>query len=46
MIGELTQLPTDSNYKLTQFKKQQMDTLEKRITVNKAGKNLPPMSNA
>jgi hypothetical protein len=42
MIGELTQLPRDSNYKLTQFKKQQMDTLKKRITVNKAGKKPAP----
>ena len=38
MTNHLTQLLKDSNYKLTQFKQQQIDALEKRITINEAGK--------
>jgi type I restriction enzyme M protein len=42
MTNHLTQLLKDSNYKLTQFKQQQIDALEKRITINEAGKKPAP----
>ncbi|MBU3641902.1 N-6 DNA methylase [Polynucleobacter sp. Fuers-14] len=42
MTTHLIQLLKDSNYKLTQFKQQQIDALEKRITINEAGKKQAP----
>jgi type I restriction enzyme M protein len=42
MTNHLTQLLKDSNYKLTQFKQHQIDALEKRITINEAGKRPAP----
>lgn len=42
MTTHLTQLLKDSNYKLTQFKQQQIDALEKRITINETGKKPTP----
>jgi type I restriction enzyme M protein len=42
MTTHLIQLLKDSNYKLTQFKQHQIDALEKRITINEAGKKPAP----